>query len=464
MPKKNNIHFDISERKVLLRLLDIVFVLSLLYLVGIIFNFDYFKINQQHWMWSIVLASYITIFGTIFELYDLQKASRFDVVVKNVILTASITVLFYLLTPFFTPMLPSNRLQIVYFFLAINGAMLLWRYAYITLISAPRFYKRVLLIAHSQDVDAIARSLQKSDPNYRVIGYFNTGSQIGTKVNTEEILSLSIAEIEFLTKKMTLSEIVVATPLSEGMTFELNNQLIKLLEYGIPIREYTQVYEELTHRIPIQYVERDFYRYFPFSRSNQNKLYLFFNKVFDLFFSIIGLAFGILLLPFFILGNILGNPGPLFYTQTRVGKNGEHFKIYKLRSMIINAEKNGAQFAQQRDSRVTKFGKFLRRSRFDEFPQFINVIKGEMSVIGPRPERPEFVADLIEKIPFYEVRHLVKPGVTGWAQVNARYAVNKDDTLEKLQYDLYYIKHRSFFLDVTITIKTLSTIIFFRGQ
>ncbi len=132
--------------------------------------------------------------------------------------------------------------------------------------------------------------------------------------------------------------------------------------------------------------------------------------------------------------------------------------------MVKDAEKNGAQFADKNDLRVTKFGRFLRRSRFDEIPQFINVIKGEMSVIGPRPERPVFVEDLSKTIPFYEVRHLVKPGVTGWAQVNAKYGMTVEDALEKLQYDLYYIKKRSLFLDITIVIKTLSTIIFFRGQ
>lgn len=463
MPK-NNIHFDISERKILLRILDIVCVLLLLYLVGIVFNFDYFRINSEHWMWSIVLAAYLTVFATIFELYNLQKASKFDVVVKNVIITSSVTVLFYLLTPFYTPMLPSNRLQIVYFFLAINVALLLWRYAYIVLVSAPRFYKRVVLIAHAQDVDAIVESLQKSDPNYRVIGYFNTGRSDGTVVNNLEIDAIGIHDIALLSEEMTISEIVVGTPLSEGMTIELNNLLIKLLEKGIPIREYTQVYEELTYRIPVQHVEKDFYRYFPFSRSNQNKLYLFFNRILDLFLSILGLLLGLALLPILIIGNSIGNRGPMFYSQTRVGKNGDHFKLYKLRSMVINAEKHGAQFAQTKDARVTKFGRFLRKSRIDEIPQFINVIKGEMSVIGPRPERPEFVEGLIEKIPFYEVRHLVKPGVTGWAQVNAKYGSSQEDSLEKLQYDLYYIKHRSLFLDVTIIIKTLSTIIFYRGQ
>lgn len=464
MSHNNRIHFEISERKILLRVMDIVSVLALLYSVGVSFDFDYFKINQQHWMWSIILALYLSLFGTIFELYDLQKASKFDVVAKNVLVTSSVTVLVYLLTPFYTPMLPSNRLQIVYFFLAVNISILIWRYAYITLISAPRFYKRVILLAHARDVDAIVKSLHKSDPNYRVMGYFNTGPIDDYKIQTSKIEVLKTSDIEKLTREGSISEIIVGTLSPEGISVELNIQLIKLLEKGVAIREFTQVYEELTRRVPIQYVERDFYRYFPFSRSNQNKLYLIFSRTFDLMFSIIGFIFGILMTPFIILGNLLGNPGPLFYSQTRVGKNGTPFKIYKFRSMVINAEENGAQFAQSKDTRVTKFGRFLRNSRLDEIPQFLNVIKSDMSIIGPRPERPEFVADLGEQIPFYEVRHLIKPGVTGWAQVNARYGLSKDDSLEKLQYDLYYIKHRSFFLDIIIIIKTLSTVLFYRGQ
>lgn len=132
--------------------------------------------------------------------------------------------------------------------------------------------------------------------------------------------------------------------------------------------------------------------------------------------------------------------------------------------MVTDAEKDGAAYASKNDERVTKFGKFLRKSRFDEIPQFINVIKGDMSVIGPRPERPVFVKELSKKIPFFEVRHIVKPGVTGWAQVNASYGATENDALEKLQYDLFYIKHRSLFLDISIVFKTLSTIIFYRGQ
>ena len=464
MSQKSNIHFDISERKILLRLFDITFVLVLLYLVGMIFNFDYFRIDGSRWVWSIVLGLYLTIFATVFELYNLQKAAKFEIVVQNIILTSSVTVLFYLLTPFYTPELPDNRMQIIYFFLSINIALFVWRYAYIVLISAPRFFKKVLLIADSKSVVPILEALQKSDPNYKIIGVIDFDKRQNLYKLPDQLLSFESTNIAQTVKDNQISEIVVATPEAEAMTISLNNQLLSLLENGVPVREYTQVYEEITHRIPVQHVERDFYRYFPFSRSNQNKLYLFFHRILDLLFSLIGLIFGLLISPIILVGNSIGNRGPFFYTQVRVGKNGKHFKIYKLRSMVVNAEKNGAQFAAKKDIRVTKFGRFLRRSRFDEIPQFINVIKGDMSVIGPRPERPIFVADLSKKIPFYEVRHLVKPGVTGWAQVNAKYGMSEEDSLEKLQYDLYYIKRRSLFLDISIVIKTLSTIIFFRGQ
>ena len=131
---------------------------------------------------------------------------------------------------------------------------------------------------------------------------------------------------------------------------------------------------------------------------------------------------------------------------------------------VVNAEKHGAVWADKNDSRVTVFGRFLRKTRLDEFPQFINILKGEMSVIGPRPERPIFVDQLAKEIPFYPTRHIVKPGLTGWAQVNTSYGASVNESLLKLQYDLYYIKHRNIFLDLNIVIKTLSTVLFFRGQ
>jgi lipopolysaccharide/colanic/teichoic acid biosynthesis glycosyltransferase len=261
-----------------------------------------------------------------------------------------------------------------------------------------------------------------------------------------------------------ISEVLVASFNAEAIIGEVYHDLMLLLERGFKIREYTQVYEELLQRVPIQFVGKEFYKYFPFSRSNENQLYIFFHRAFDILTSIVGLILGFLLLPLILIGNLLANKGPLFYSQERVGRNSNSFSILKLRTMVVNAEKNGVKWAKKDDERVTKFGKFLRRSRLDEVPQFYNVLKGEMSIIGPRPERPFFVNELSRVIPFYETRHMIKPGLTGWAQVNARYGSSTDDSLTKLQYDLYYIKHRSVFLDFSITIKTLSTILYYRGQ
>lgn len=464
MSSTNSIHFEISERKVLLRIFDIISVLGALYIIGNVFDFDYFSITKANWSWTLVLILYITVFGTIFELYDLQKSSKFDIIISNIVLTSSVTVLFYLLTPFFTPMLPDNRLQIIYFYLAFVISLTIWRWAYITFISSPRFYKKVLLVGEISNIEHVSKSLIESDPNYKIIGFINCEEENAEGVKFKGLTEYKPEEFGQVIKEQKISEIVVASYNSETITPEIYTDLISLLEKGFTIREYTQVYEELTNRVPVQYVGKDFYKYFPFSRSNQNKLYLFYRRVSDIFLSVVGLLFGLVISPLILLGNLIGNRGPLFYSQERVGQNGKIFSIVKLRSMVTNAEKDGMKWAQKNDARVTKFGKFLRKTRLDEIPQFINVLKGDMSLIGPRPERPFFVQELSQIIPFYETRHIVKPGLTGWAQVNANYGSTVDESLTKLQYDLYYIKHRSFFIDVNIIIKTLSTVIFFRGQ
>ena len=217
-------------------------------------------------------------------------------------------------------------------------------------------------------------------------------------------------------RENSISEIVIALKKTEGITVELYSKLIYLLENGFVIREYTQVYESITQRIPVQFIARDFYKFFPFSRSNQNQLYLLFVRLVEIGISIIGLFCGILLLPLILFGNLIANRGKLFYTQERIGKNGKVFNILKLRSMVKNAEEHGAVFATTNDARITAFGKFLRKSRLDEVPQFYNVLKGEMAIIGPRPERPIFVKEIAQMMPFYETRHVIKPGLTGWAQ------------------------------------------------
>jgi exopolysaccharide biosynthesis polyprenyl glycosylphosphotransferase len=461
---KSGIHFEISERKILLRLIDIAVVFFGLYLLELFLNFDYLIVSQENLIPLAVLIVYITIFGTIFEIYNLQQASKIDITFRNIVLMASTTVLFYLLTPFFTPFLPERRLQIIYFYIVIILMILLWRIAYINFIATPRFYKKVLLVGEISNIENIIKPLYQSDPNYKIVGFINCEEPSEDPIKFNGLKEFEPHKLMQVISDYKISEILVASYNSETITSDIYHDLIALLERGFTIREYTQVYEEITYRVPIQFIGKDFYKYFPFSRSNQNTLYLFFHRFFDLLFSLIGLTFGILVLPMIMIGNAIGNRGPLFYTQERVGKNGSTFKILKLRSMIINAEKGGAKWAQKNDIRITSFGRFLRRSRLDEIPQFVNVLRGDMSIIGPRPERPFFVSELSRIIPFYETRHIIKPGLTGWAQVNTRYGSSVDDSLTKLQYDLYYIKHRSFFLDINIVVKTLSTVLYYRGQ
>ena len=154
----------------------------------------------------------------------------------------------------------------------------------------------------------------------------------------------------------------------------------------------------------------------------------------------------------------LESKGPAFYSQVRVGRFNRPFRIYKLRTMVNNSETSGAQWATKNDSRITAVGKFLRKTRLDELPQFWNVLKGEMSLVGPRPERPEFVEDLGKEIPFYLQRHLVKPGLTGWAQINYPYGASVEDSYNKLTYDFYYIKNASMGLDLQIFLRTTGTV------
>ncbi|MDT0686831.1 sugar transferase [Autumnicola psychrophila] len=463
MSEKPIFHFEISERKIFLRLFDTFFVLLALSIVGITFQFGYFRIDSQYWVWTVVLVVFFNFFATVFELYDLQKSSKFDSVFQNVILSTSLTVLFYILTPYITPSLPENRLQILFFFLSIAVILLLWRYAYIALITSPRFYKRVLVVGDSFDIKLIADTLRNSDPNYSVIGYINTENEIEAGLD-EGLIRFKVEDLSSVVEEYHINEVIVAHAHKRNLMITLYNQLNELLMRGFPIRDYFHVYEETTRRIPVDKVDKDFYRYFPFSRNNANQFYRLSSRIFDVLTGIIGVFFGLLILPFILLGNLFGNRGKLFYSQERIGKYGKTFKILKFRTMLRNAEMSGPQYAQKDDLRITPFGKFLRRSRIDEIPQFINVLKGEMSMIGPRPERPVFVKELSQAIPFYETRHVIKPGLTGWAQVMANYGTSHTDSLEKLQYDLYYIKHRGLFLDIDILMKTFSTIIFYRGQ
>lgn len=464
MNKNSKIHFEVSERKVLLRIFDVFFVLLAIRFIGGILNLEYLLASTSHFYNAAVLALYLNVVGAVFEMYNLQVASNQFQIMKSSILTASTTVLFYLLTPIFSAELPTNRFQILIFYFTVIIALVLWRTFYVKFLSSNRFVQKVVLVCGNEQVEELILELENSDPHYRIVAYVNSGATKNNRQDYQFIQCLEIEDLVPFVNENNLFEIVVASQKNEDITVELYQKLLHLLERGTTIREYTHVYEQKTFRIPVHYITRDFYKFFPFNRSNTNQLYLLNIKIMEIIISIFGLLFGLLIIPFLLIGNAIGNKGELFYTQERVGKNGKIFQILKFRTMINNAEKKGAAFSTTNDRRVTPFGKFMRKTRIDEIPQFVNILKGEMAVIGPRPERPFFVKEIAEIMPFYETRHVIKPGLTGWAQVNYSYGESLEDSLIKLQYDLYYIKHRSVFLDLDITIRTISTVLFYRGQ
>jgi exopolysaccharide biosynthesis polyprenyl glycosylphosphotransferase len=226
------------------------------------------------------------------------------------------------------------------------------------------------------------------------------------------------------------------------------------------------LYERISGRVPVTYIHDDWAVVFAPSRGGDYFFdpYPLIKRGIDLLLALlVGVVF-VIVLPLVALIIRLDSPGSIFYTQERLGQGGRPFRIYKFRSMVSDAEaQTGAVFSKKGDPRVTRFGRFMRKTRLDELPQVINVLRGEMSVVGPRPERPEHVERLTQKIPFYRTRLIVKPGLTGWAQVRYNYGSTDEDALVKLEYDLYYIRHQSFLLDVNIMLRTVGKILSMSG-
>ena len=264
-------------------------------------------------------------------------------------------------------------------------------------------------------------------------------------------------------KQAQISEIVISPDErrhSTGDSFPLE-QFLDCKIAGIPSSDALSFCERELGKIDIGLLHPS---WMLFSDGfNYSKRRLIAKRMFDI---ALGSVFLAVLWPFMLLTAIavrLDSPGPILYHQTRIGLNGKHFRIYKFRSMRQDAEKNGAVWAQKNDSRITRVGAFIRNTRLDELPQLYNVLAGQMSFVGPRPERPEFVSELAQQSPFYDMRHKVKPGLMGWAQLKYPYGASVEDAKNKLQYDLYYTKNHSFLMDMLIMIQTVEIILLGKG-
>ena len=268
-------------------------------------------------------------------------------------------------------------------------------------------------------------------------------------------------KIETFVKENRISYVILAKlHLSE----EEINTILKIRMNGVEVKSYFDYMQEETYKIDVELINNEWLLYGYGFKILHSPIHNRIKRIFDISMAVV---IGILTSPIMLIAALivkLESPGPVIYSQARVGEHNVEFNVHKFRSMRNDAEKDGAKWAVKNDPRVTKFGNFMRKTRIDELPQLLNVLKGEMSFIGPRPERMVFIKDLEKVIPYYNLRHLVKPGLTGWAQVMYPYGASVEDAERKLEYDLYYIKHHSISLDIAIMFMTLKTVVFGKGR
>ena len=362
-------------------------------------------------------------------------------------------------------LLPPGSLprHFVGFFTLISPLLLLsWRRLY-SLIFVPVFQHKAIVVGAGWAGKTLVKTLQDfAASHYEIIGFVDDDSaKHHTTIDGVPILGPTI-ELSNLIQAKGATDVVLA--ITRDVPGSVLSSLMECYEQGIRISTMSDLYEHLTDRVPVEHVGDNWFVVLPLDNKAQNLSFRLMKRFMDVIISLVGLVTFGPLLPLLAAMIKMDSPGPTFYRQKRVGKGGKEFELIKLRSMIVDAEKDGqAKWAEKYDSRVTRVGLFLRRTRLDEIPQLLNVLRGEMSLIGPRPERPEFMTELEQDIPFYRTRLTVKPGLTGWAQVNYDYGRSKVDALEKLRYDLYYIKHQSIQLDFVILLKTIGTILLLKG-
>ena len=343
---------------------------------------------------------------------------------------------------------------------AICLCIALWRFYYSLILEKRMFTQPVLLIGTGNIAQAITLEIMsKIDSGYNISAFI--GKRLPNYSYPENAdYSEDNLKIPEIIRKNKIEKIVVALDDRRGKT--PINELLNCKLDGIKISTGIEFYEELTGKILVTNVNPDWLIYS--DGFQKDKITMLFKRLMDFSVSLVGLILALPIVAISALIIKLESPGPVLYSQERVGEKGTTFWIYKFRSMSCDAESNGPVWAEENDCRITRFGAFIRKTRIDEIPQLWNIVKGEMSFVGPRPERPFFVEQLKEKLPYYSLRHNVKPGLTGWAQVSYPYGASEEDALRKLEYDLYYIKNLCFRMDVMIAFQTIKIILFQKGS
>jgi sugar transferase (PEP-CTERM system associated) len=416
------------------------------------------------WWRSSLIAGVLQICLHYCDLYDLRTLTDRRELTVGLIQALGAASLILAFLYYWAPSLIVGRgvftVSSAFIFVLVVGWRLLFEWLSVRVGPA----ERLLIVGTGTAAVTLARELfdRRQELGVELVGFVDPDpARIGAPVLNPGVIG-AIADIPRLVRERKIDRVVVSLSDARGQ-LPMNDLLHMKLNDGVRFDHLASLYEEYTGRIALENLRPS---WMIFSEGfRRNRLTAAGKRAMDIFAASLGM---VLVLPFIAAAAVairLTSPGPIFYRQRRVGKEGKVFTIVKLRSMWQDAEaRTGAVWATAGDARVTPVGRVLRRTRLDEVPQLWNVLKGDMSFVGPRPERPEFVSSLSEQIPFYGQRHVVRPGVTGWAQIRHDYTSDVDGTMEKLQYDLFYIKNMSMAFDIFVLIETIKTVLVRRGS
>lgn len=392
--------------------------------------------------WFLFLSAIWFVCAQVMDLYDLRVVGVPMRAVRATLGTVLGTLAVYLVLYFIAAPQTLPRHLIVFFAVFAAALLSLWRGLFALGLGSGLLTRRIAVMGAGTSTRALMKVIRVHAARYyNVVAVFDSSSHVSE-----------------WTERHVLDEVIVGA--QEDLSEEWLAALVAWREQGVQIVNMATVYEELTGRVPVEHVGKNWSVLLPLEQDATRGLNGILKRGVDIILAALALLVAAPFLPLIALLIRLDGRGPILLRQPRVGKNGHIFMLYKFRTMIPDAEPQGvAMWAEHDDPRVTRSGRFLRRIKLDEVPQFWNVLRGEMSLVGPRPERPEIVENLQHEIPFYRLRHVVRPGITGWAAVRYPYGRSVKDALVKLQYDLFYLKHQSLSLDALILVKTLGAIV-----
>jgi exopolysaccharide biosynthesis polyprenyl glycosylphosphotransferase len=395
--------------------------------------------------------------------YDVLRASSWKETLRGVLISGAGGVILYLLIYFTSQPGSLPRRGVLYFLILVISTTLFWRWAYVRVFTAPDFLRRVLIVGAGESGRTMLHVYESlSPPPFNLIGFIDDDpNKASNSLEILDVIGDSHSILDVISEHDVTDLIVAIMGPMQGSMFQA---LLDAQENGVVITRMPVAYEELLGRLPINHLESDWVLRSFVDEVRISPFYSISKRLLDLAGAIIGMLVFMLIFPWVSIAILIETGRPVLFTQDRLGKGGKRYQVLKFRTMVQDAEADGeAHWAMEGDPRATGVGRVLRRTHLDEFPQFWNVLKGEMSLVGPRPERPELVAELQQQIPFYRSRLLTKPGITGWAQVNYGKGASVEGSAEKLEYDLYYIKHQTLLLDLWIIVRTVGSLFLLRG-